>query len=393
MNVFPSTYEDIGEQSRLYHARRWLWGPLCGLLVLFLSCSQEPKGRGGPQAVVPVVVSAAAEKDVPVEVRAIGTVEAYSTVSIMARVGGELRQVYFKEGQDVQKGGLLFTIDPRPYESVLEEARANLARDKARAKNAQEDARRYDELVNKDYVTKEQYDQILANAEALQATVRADEAALENARLNVGYCSIYAPITGRTGSLLVHPGNLIKANDDKAMLIIHQIQPVYVSFSVPEHYLPEIWKYWGGQALSVTAFPPNTAEGPFQGTLTFVDNAVDGKTGTIVLKATFPNANKALWPGQFVNVVLTLTTRPHAVLVPSQAVQAGQRGDYVFVVKPDLTVESRAVVVGNRLGRELVIEEGLEAGENIVTDGQLRLVPGAKVEVTPGLEGAGEARQ
>ena len=390
MNILCSSYHHFGKNRCARRPHRWVWGLLCGLLVTSVSCSSETKGKGAPQAAVPVVVSTAVQKNVPIEVRAIGTVEPYATVSINARVGGMLNHVYFQEGQDVEEGSLLFMIDPRPYEAGLEQARANLARDKAMANNAEEDAHRYEELVKKDYVTKEQYDQIMSNAESLKATVKADEAALENARLNLEYCSIYAPIAGRTGSLLVHAGNLIKANDSNALVVINQIQPIYVGFSVPEQYLPDIRKYSGMHSLQVAVSPPTVEVEPVVGALTFMDNAVDEKTGTIMLKGTFPNTNKALWPGQFVNVRLTLTTRPNAVVVPSQAVQTGQKGDYVFVVTPEFTVESRPVVVGNRFGQELVIEQGLEPGERVVTDGQLRLVPGAKVEEKPGVQTAGE---
>jgi membrane fusion protein, multidrug efflux system len=341
---------------------------------------------------VPVVIGTAVDKDVPVELKAIGAVEAYSTVSINARVGGELLEVHFREGQDVQKGDLLFEIDPRPYQTALDQAAANLARDRAQLKNFEDDVNRYRELVKKEYVTQERYDQILTASEAQKATVMADEAALEDARLNLGYCTIRAPIAGRTGSLLVHAGNLIKANGDQPLVVINQVQPVCVSFSLPEQHLAQIRKYEAGQTLRVTASIPNSGLGSAEGDLSFVDNAVDGQTGTIKLKGTFPNADKALWPGQFVNVALILTTQPRAVVIPSQAVLTGQAGDYVYVVGPDSTVEVRTVVPGTRLDDTLVIEDGLKAGEKVVTDGQLRLAPGARVVEKQAVAAGGENR-
>ena len=361
------------------------------LLVWFGACSSEKKGSPGKgQPPVPVVAATAVQRDVPVTLSAIGAVEAYATVAVKARVSGELLRVHFREGQDVAQGGLLLEIDPRPYQASLEEAAANLARDRARLKNAEEDARRYGELVGKDYVTREHYDQIVANAEAMKATVMADEAVLENARLNLGYCSVRAPLAGRTGSLLVHPGNLIRVNDENPIVIIHQVQPVYVSFSLPEQVLPEVRRYRRERELEVQASYPGGGKESFRGALSFVDNEVDGQTGTILLKATFPNRDRALWPGQFVNVVLALATRPQAVVIPAQAVSTGQRGDYVFVVSPEATVEMRTVTVGMRVGGESVIDEGLRAGEKVVIDGQLRLVPGSRVAEREGLAPPGQ---
>lgn len=331
--------------------------------------------------VVPVTADKAVQKKVPVQISAIGTVEAYSTVGIKAQTGGELTRVSFKEGQDVNKGDLLFTIDTRPYEAALRQAEAILARDNVQIENARQDVRRYEELVRKGYVAKQQYDQVIANASALEATVNADKAMVENARLQLKYCSIYAPITGRTGSLIVNQGNLIKANADNPMVVINQLQPIYVSFSIPESYLPEIKKYKLLGRAKVEAALSKVDGHPAEGLLTFIDNAVDRTTGTIRLKATFANKEKQLWPGQFVNVVMTLAAQPNAIVVPSQAVQTGQNGQYVFVVKSDLTVEYRAIVVARTLDDETVIEKGLNAGEQVVTDGQLRIIPGAKVEI------------
>ncbi|MDH5202624.1 MAG: efflux RND transporter periplasmic adaptor subunit [Nitrospirota bacterium] len=350
-------------------------------MSLFLICSCGKSGQPVKKEGVPVAVSTVVQKTVPVQIRAIGNVEAYSTVSVKSQIGGELLRIHFKEGQDVKKGALLFTIDPRSYEAALKQAEANLARDTAQLENARVDARRYAELVKKGYVAQQQYDQVQTNAAALEATVLADKAAVENARLQLSYCYIYAPLNGRTGSLLSHQGDMIKANADNPMVVINQIQPIYVTFSVPEQNLKEIKKYMTAGKLKVEAIISGYEDSPAQGIITFVDNTVDISTGTIKLKGTFENNEKRLWPGQFVNVVLTLTAQPDAVVVPSQAVQTGQEGLYVFIVKSDLTVESRPVVTGINLGGEVVIEKGLKPGEQVVTDGQLRLVPGAKVEI------------
>jgi len=349
--------------------------------VFLAACSGGKPEQHMKADVVPVTADKAVQKNVPVQISAIGTVEAYSTVGIKAQTGGELTQVSFKEGQDVSKGGLLFTIDTRPYEAALRQAEAILARDSVQIENARQDVRRYEELVRKGYVARQQYDQVRTNAAALEATVNADKAMVENARLQLKYCSIYAPITGRTGSLIVNQGNLIKANADNPMVVINQIQPIYVSFSIPERYLPEIKKYKLLGRAKVEAALSKDDDHPAEGLLTFIDNAVDRTTGTIRLKATFANKEKQLWPGQYVNVVMTLAAQPNAIVVPSKAVQTGQSGQYVFVVKSDLTVEYRNIVVSRTLDDETVIEKGLNAGEKVVTDGQLRLIPGAKVEI------------
>ncbi len=379
-----------GQKARLFLGG----GPLCvgcfGLLsanLVFLSaCFSGKSVQPVINEAVPVTVATVIQKAVPVQVRTIGTVEAYSTVSVKAQVTGELTSVHFKEGQDVKKGELLFTIDRRSYEADLMQAEANLARDIAQAQDAEAQAHRSEKLMQEGIIAKEQSDRVRANADALQAAVRADRAAVENARLRLSYCSIFSPLDGRTGSLIVHQGNLVKANEAPALVVINQIQPIYVNFSVPEQYLAEIKKYMVAGKLKVEAFLPNDHENPQHGLLTFVDNAVNSATGTIRLKATYANKEKRLWPGQFVDVVLTLTTQPNALVVPSQALQTGQGGQYVFVVKMDLTAEPRPVVVGRTVGGDTVIEQGLQPGERVVTDGQLRLVPGAKVEVKSALE-------
>jgi membrane fusion protein, multidrug efflux system len=349
------------------------------LLLLISSCSE--KAQLPKKALVPITAGTVMQKTVPLQLSAIGNVEAYSTVSVKSQIGGVLTRVHFREGQDVSKGALLFTIDPRPFEVALKQAEANLAKDTAQLENARKEVLRYAELVKKGYVAQEQFDQITTNAAALEATVNAGQAMVENARLQLKYCSIYSPITGRTGNLLANEGNLIKANADTPMVVINQVQPIYVAFSVPEQNLSEIKKYMSGGKLGVEAIVSKEDGKPEQGVLTFIDNAVDLTTGTIKLKGTFANKGKRLWPGQFVNAVLTLTSQPDAIVVPSQAIQAGQKGHYVFVIKNDLTVEDRPVIAGRTLQNETIIEKGLQAGETVVTDGQLRLVPGAKVDV------------
>jgi multidrug efflux system membrane fusion protein len=343
------------------------------------ACSGE-KAKPPPPG-VPVAVAPVEQKNVPVQLRAIGNVEAYSTVGIKARVGGGLVQVNFKEGQDVKEGDLLFVIDPRPYQTALKQAEANLARDRALANKAQTDAVRYAELIRKQFVSQQEYDQAKATAESLGATVKADEVAVENARLNLSYCYIRAPITGRTGSLLANMGNMIKADADTPMVVINQIQPIYVTFSIPEQFLPDIKKYLAIEKVKVDAIIPNHPKIAEPGVLTFVNNTVDIATGTVQLKATYDNSQRPLWPGLFVNVVVNLTTEPNALVIPSQAVQSGQEGQFVFVVKPDLTVEPRPVVVERNFNGESVLKSGVQPGEQVVTDGQVRLFPGAKVEI------------
>jgi multidrug efflux system membrane fusion protein len=300
---------------------------------------------------------------------------------VRARIGGELEKVYFAEGDYVKEGDLLFLVDPRPYQAALKQAEANLARDSVQAANAEKDAQRYADLVRQGIVAKEQYDQMRTAADALHAAVKAEQAAVENAGLQFEYCKIRSPITGRTGKLKIDRGNMIKANDDTPLVVINQILPIYVSFFVPEKELQEIKKHQGDGKLTVEALVPGLKAAPPAGELTFINNTVDTSTGTILLKATFANADRTLWPGQFVNVLLKLGIQQGAVVVPSQAVQSGQSGSYVFVVKKDLTAEMRMVEAGRATNGELVIEKGINPGETVVTDGQLQLSTGTTVEI------------
>jgi multidrug efflux system membrane fusion protein len=351
------------------------------LLALWLGCNSKstvPAAARAPR--VPVVVAQVVQKSIPVDVHAIGNVEAYSTVSVKAQVEGTIEKVYFKEGQDVKQGDLLFTIDPRPFKATLQQAEANLARDQAELENANAQSERYEKLYADGIVSKEQYDTFRTNADALAAAVRADQAAIEKAKIDLDYCTIRSPMEGRTGSLLVHPGNVVKSNDS-VLVVINQISPIYVSFSVPEQNLAEVRRHMASGGLPVTATVPNDTQRPAEGTLTFVDNSVDTSTGTIRLKGTFLNRDHRLWPGQFVNVALRLTTQANAVVVPNQAVQTGQNGFFAYVVKSDMSAEFRPIVPGNQVGGETVIEKGLQPGDTVVTDGQLMLFPGAKVEV------------
>jgi membrane fusion protein, multidrug efflux system len=418
---------------------------LSSVILLTSACSggkAEPKQgkdqQQQQQRPVPVAVAPVEQKPMPLTVQAIGTVEALSTVSVRAQVGGELVRVHVKEGQDVKKGDLLFTIDPRTFEATLAQAQANLAkdqgqvqqaravlerdmarvnqsraalaRDEAQAKNADVQERRYRELLTKELISREQYDQIKTTAESMAATlasdraditsaeetvrvdqaavksaeqvVRADAAAVDNTKIQLSFTAIRSPIDGRTGSLMLHEGNVVRAGgtSDSTLLVINQITPIYVTFTVPQQLLPEVKRYMAQGKLAVDAIPSGEQR-PVSGVVTFVDNAVDVTTGTIKMKATFGNEERRLWPGQFVNASLTLAIEPDAIVIPAAAIQTGQRGAYVFVVKPDATVDVRPVVVARTQGNDTIIKSGLKAGESVVTDGQPRLVAGSKVEI------------
>lgn len=349
-------------------------------------------GGGRGREAVPVLVAMAAQKSMPLQIRAVGNAEAFATVSVKSQVTGVLQQAHFKEGQDVRKGQLLFTIDSRPLEATLKQAEATLARDTAQLQNAREQARRYAELVEKQYVSREQYDQIRTNADALESTVAASKAAVENAKVQLSYCYIYAPMDGRVGSLLVNEGNLVRVNDGAPLVVINQVNPINVTFSVPEQHLIDLKRYMARGRLQVDA-GFNADEGrPEKGRLEFVDNAVDRATGTVKLKAVFANKQRRLWPGQFVNVALTLADEKGVVVVPSEAVQVGPDGQHVFVVKEDRRVEVRPVTIGRTTEGEAVIAKGLAAGEQVVREGQFLLGPGSRIEIREPTKEGGEGK-
>jgi multidrug efflux system membrane fusion protein len=342
------------------------------------------KANAGPPP-VPVVIGEARTQQVSEELRAVGQVEAFSTVAVKSQVTGVVTAARFREGADVHKGDLLFTIDPRPFEAALHQANAALARDRAQQANSLAEQRRAEDLYRQGILSQETYDQRRTAAEALSAQVQADQAAVETARLNLSWCQVRAPIDGRAGAILVFPGNVTHAPDGSPLVTLTQTRPVKVSFAVPESRLAQVRaKASGPEPLAVDAVPSGGASaGAARGELTFLDNEVDRGTGTIRLKARFANQDRQLWPGEFVEVRLVLGTRANAVVVPSSAVQPGQQGPYVYVVKPDATVEARSVKTTDYPGNLAVVESGVNAGERVVVDGQLRLVPGAKVVAKP----------
>lgn len=353
---------------------------LFGVLVAgaFLAGACGPGKEERASRPVPVTAEAAVQKDMPLLVEAIGTVEASVAVTVKSQATGQIQKLWFVEGQDVRKGDLLAELDCASSAALLKQAQATLQKDRALAAYARSQAQRYADLVKKDYVARDQYDQSLANAESLEATVKADEALVESSRVQVGHCSIRSPVSGRVGKLLVDAGNVVQANATE-IVVVNQVEPVRVAFSLPEKLLSEVRRHAAGGKLEVRAAAPGAGAAYERGELSFVDNAIDKTTGTITLKGVFPNGQKRLWPGQYVDVTLVLGTVPDAVLVPSHAVEQGPDGLYVYVVRKDLTVEMRPVTAGRTLGGETLISGGLSAGETVVTDGQLKLVPGAKV--------------
>jgi membrane fusion protein, multidrug efflux system len=339
-------------------------------------------GRGGGlNPPVPVTTATVEQKSMPLDVQAIGTVIAASTVAVRAQITGELTSVNFKEGDEVEQGQVLFTLDKRPFEASLLQAQANLQRDEAQAQNARASAVRYEDLLKRGIATREQVDQFKTQALSLEATVGADRAAVESARLQLDYATIEAPISGRTGLLQIHKGNLVRANDTLPIISINRISPVYVTFAIPESMLPQFKHYMAAGTVRVEARAPNDAGRASIGKIDFIDIAVDATTGTIKLKGTFPNEDRRLTPGQFVNVSVTLTTDSNATVVPTTAVQSGQQGTYVYVVKTDQTVELRPVTVTRTHEDESIIGTGVKSGETIVTDGHLRLIPGSRVSI------------
>jgi multidrug efflux system membrane fusion protein len=383
-------------------------------LFALAGCQKEQAKQAAGPPIVPVSVSKAAQESVPTELRVVGTVEASSIVQVKSQVAGQLNKVAFTEGQNVAKGDLLFQIDPRPYGDALHQAEAAvtrdraqivqseaaLARDAAQAKFNESDAARYAELQKAGVVSKSQSDQSRtsadvaheatrvsqANIDSARAALDADAAAVSSAKLSLDYCEIHAPLSGRTGNLLVHSGNLVKVND-VPLVIIHQVTPIFVNFSIPEQHLAAIRRLNANRNLTVNVFSRDNPDHAAAGHLSVIDNTVDSTTGTIHLKATFDNKQGALWPGQFVTVVLTLDTIQNATVIPAEAVQAGQQGPFVYVVKADNTVENRSVTVGRTFGKKTLVEKGLVPGDTVVIDGQLRLFPGAQIHaVEPGKE-------
>jgi membrane fusion protein, multidrug efflux system len=397
------------KQNRTYRLAWFILLSVPLLSFLFEGCANNSanperamkKGMGMAMGAIPVSVAKAAKRDIPIDIQAVANVEAYSTVSVKSQVSGELTQVFFREGESVKKGQDLFAIDARTYEAQLNQAKANLAKDEsslvqieanlardlAQQKYAQSEATRYSSLLEKHLVSKEQSEQMNANLDAVSAAVRADQAAIQSARAGIdaakaavvnaqvllGYTRIQSPIDGRTGDIEVQQGNVISPNT--VLTTINQITPIYVAFSIPESQL-----HAAKIGQSVIAVPRDKSLQPENGKLFFIDNAVDAATGTIRIKAFFQNPGHKLWPGEFVQARLRLDTKPNALLIPSQAVQAGQDGSFVFVVKDDRTVESRRVVAGLRVDQDIVIESGLQEGEVVVTEGQLRLAAGSHVQ-------------
>jgi multidrug efflux system membrane fusion protein len=340
-----------------------------------------------PVLAAPVLAAPVVRQSAPVQIHTFGWGRANLTVALKSQITGVLMTVGFREGEHVKQGQVLFTLDPRPFEAALQQAEGNLLRDKAQHENAVREARRQEELLKKGVVAQGDFDAAQATADALAAAVKADAAAVDRAQVDLSYCTISAPIDGRMGAWLVDRGNLVKA-DDVTMAVINQVQPIQVAFAVPQRDLPEIQREMAKRKLEVRAFIPGDEGPPEVGDLAFVDNTVDPTTGMIGLKALFKNAQERLWPGLFVTVVLTVRDDPDAITIPGCAVQVGQKGQYVFVVKPDLTVEARPITVSRPLDGDVVVSEGLQVGERVVTDGQLRLVPGAKVEIKTSLAGA-----
>jgi len=376
---------------RLCRRARAFAALLGALAIAGLNACSDPGADAAPeqrhQRIVPVRAATAVEKDVPVQLRAIGTVEAFASVDVKSRVDGQVSEVHFREGQEVKKGDRLFTIDPRPFEAAVRQAEANLARAQAEAQNAHTEAQRLQKLLAEQIVSQDEYDQADMRAASSRAMVAADQAALEKAKLDLLYCQISSPIDGRIGQILINLGNVVKS-DETTLAVVNQIRPIYVNFSVPQQELPEVRRRAAEGPLLVETYPGKEHDPAVAGELSFINNQVHTDTGTVLLKGLFPNQDEALWPGQFVQTVVTLSVQPKAVVVPNAAVQTGQQGAYVFAIKPDRTVDLRPVRIGVDLPGEIVIEDGVRAGERVVTDGQLQLAPGMTVEVQDGAAAA-----
>ena len=343
--------------------------------------ANERKAPKGPPA-IPVTVEPVLQQLVPFRIQAIGNVEAYSTVAVKARVDGQIIEVGFKEGEEVRRGQALFKIDPRPYEAALRQAEANALRDTAAAEQARSQEKRYQDLLEKNFVSKEAYAQIRTNATTAEATAKASQAALDNAKLNVDYCTITSPIEGYAGKIQIQLGNLVKANDVNPLVVVNQVHPIYVNFAVPEQRLGEVREHMASHPLTVDTLAPGSDRAVASGMLIFVDNAVDPSTGTIRLRARFANKENALWPGQFVGVSLRLFEQPDAIVIPSTAVQTGPEGQYVYVVGQDMVADVRKIQVQRAEGDRTIVASGLQKGEQVVTRGQLRLGPKTRVQIS-----------
>jgi multidrug efflux system membrane fusion protein len=353
------------------------------------ACAAKKEIKAKPA--IPVKITQAQQKDVPVQVKAIGNIEAYTSVAIKSQVSGQIGRVHFPEGSDVQNGALLISIDPEPFQAILSQCEAALDKDQAQARFAREQANRYAGLLKDGIVTSDQVDLLKATAESLAATLVADRAAIRSARIQLGYCSIRSPVSGRTGTIALQTGNLVKAND-LPIVTVNQLAPIYATFSIPEKLLTDVKRAMAGNELKIEALIPNEPGARESGTISFMDNAVNPATGTIKLKGVFANRSRKLWPGQFTDVIMTLGNRRNAVTVPTIAIQTSQQGQFVYVVKADNTVEMRPVTSAAVAGEETVIEKGLAAGETVVIDGQLRLIPGARVDTGDKLPAAGTAK-
>jgi len=371
-----------------------LCGSLLAVTAFYCGCSAKATANDPQKKVsspaVPVVVAQAEAKDVPVELRNVGNVEAFATVTIRSQITGQITKIHFREGQEVKAGDLLFTIDPRPSEGALKQAQADLKRDQAQLVSVRLEFERAKKLFENAIGSRDDYDKAEAAFHALEATIMADEAQVSRAKLQVEFTSIRSPIDGRTGNLMVKEGNVVKAPDDY-LVTINQVHPIYITFSVPEQELPAIRQRMKASPLIVEGEVPGETVEPARGELAFIDNAVDTTTGRIKLKAVFSNTNDALWPGQFLQTKLILRTLNQVTIVPDEAIQSSQTGEFVFVVTPGCTVEKRPVVVGLSRGGKTVVENGVQAGETVVTDGQLRLKEGSPV--TTQTPGGGQAAQ
>jgi membrane fusion protein, multidrug efflux system len=368
--------------------RRWRWPTLVFPLAatfLLSSCGKKEQGQAAQPATgrpaAPVVVASVEQQDIPVQIHAIGNVEAYQTVFIRSQVNGQIQKIFFKEGDDVREGQPLFQLDKRPFQAELERAAGQLKRDQAQGENSRLQAERYSDLEKQGIVAHEQADQLRAQAKAESAAVEADKAALEAARVQLQYTDILAPINARAGVLMINLGNLVKANDTPYLVQLNQVTPIYVTFSVPEGNLDRVRQRYASGQLKVLALPKGQADHPVEGKLTFIDNGVDTTTGMFKLKGTFQNRNRRLWPGQFVDVALELSTQKNAIVVPTKAIQNGQQGDYVYVIRADSTAESRAVKLVGTYQNLTLISDGLKAGEQVVVNGHMRVVPNSKVVV------------